>query len=505
MRAFLTGAWLAACAVGGFAAETQPPGPNVLFIAVDDLKPLLGCYGADWIKTPNIDRLASRGIRFAANHCQVSFCAPSRLSLLTGLRPDTTHVLLNPTKPDDILRRRLPGTVTLPQYFKNNGWLTCGMGKVFDGRTVDEGHDTASWSVPYVRRFDDAPGGLGKPPGYQNKDTQKRLAAAAPGVQGPPTESENVPDNAYYDGAMARTAAEKIREFGKAGRPFFLAVGFLRPHLPFIVPKKYWDLYDRAKLPLAAVQNMPVGGPHDLAFYSNSGELRAWSEVPKVGPIPESLQRELIHGYAASVSYSDANIGLLLGALEEAGLMENTMVCVWGDHGWHLGEHGHWGKVTNYEDATRAPLLIAAPGHRKGVEVRAVTELLDVYPTLCDLAGLAPPAHGEGKSLLPLIRGEKESVHEAAISQMAPNASKEGVVGWALRTSRYRYIEWRRANLTTDPPSISEHVEALELYDYQTDPFETENLAVNSGHIEVLKRQQALFDKLLPHLPGRTE
>ena len=342
--------------VGSHAADVPATKkPNVLFIAIDDLKPLLGCYGASWIKSPNIDRLASRGTRFTANYCQVSFCAPSRFSLLTGLRPDTTHIVVNPAKQDDLLRKRFPEIVTLPQHFKNNGWLTCAMGKVFDGRTVDDGHDTASWSVPYVRRFDEAPGGLGKPPGYQNKSTQQQVAAAAPGTQGPPVECGDVPDNAYYDGAMARTGAAKIREFAKAKQPFFLAVGFLRPHLPFIAPKKYWDLYDRAKLPLAPFQTMPASSPHDLAFYSNSGELRAWSDVPKTGPIPEALQRELIHGYAASVSYSDANVGLLMAALEESGALENTIVCVWGDHGWHLGEHGHWGKVTNYEDATRGP------------------------------------------------------------------------------------------------------------------------------------------------------
>jgi iduronate 2-sulfatase len=498
-------ALFSSCGHPACAADASSKKPNVLFIAIDDLKPLLGCYGASWIKSPNIDRLASRGTRFSANYCQVSFCAPSRFSLLTGLRPDTTHIVVNPAKQDDLLRKRFPDIVTLPQHFKNNGFLTCVMGKVFDGRTVDDGHDTASWSVPYVRRFDEAPGGLGKPPGYQNTSTQQQLTAAAPGTQGPPVESADVPDNAYYDGAMARTGAAKIREFAKAKQPFFLAVGFLRPHLPFIAPKKYWDLYNRAKLPLAPFQTMPVGSPHDLAFYSNSGELRAWSDVPKTGPIPEALQRELIHGYAASVSYSDANVGLLMAALGESGALENTIVCLWGDHGWHLGEHGHWGKVTNYEDATRAPLIIAAPGHRQGAEVKAITEFLDVYPTLCDLAGLSKPAHLQGTSLTPLLGEVRTTLHEAAISQMTPNASKDGVMGWTLRTPRYRYIEWRRADLSTETPRITDQVESVELYDYQTDPLERENLAGKPDHLAALKEQQNLFDKLLPHLPKRLE
>jgi iduronate 2-sulfatase len=203
------------------------------------------------------------------------------------------------------------------------------------------------------------------------------------------------------------------------------------------------------------------------------------------------------------VSYSDANVGLLIAALEESGALENTIVCLWGDHGWHLGEHGHWGKVTNYEDATRAPLIIAAPSQRQGSEVKAITEFLDVYPTLCDLAGLPKPAHLQGTSLTPLLGESRTTLHEAAISQMTPNASKDGVMGWTLRTPRYRYIEWRRADLSTDTPRITGQVKSFELYDYQTDPLERENLAGKNEHAAVLKEQQALFDKLLPHLPKR--
>jgi arylsulfatase A-like enzyme len=419
------------------------------------------------------------------------------------LRPDTTHIVVNPAKQDDLLRKRFPDIVTLPQHFKNNGFLTCAMGKVFDGRTVDDGHDTASWSVPYVRRFDEALGGLGKPPGYQNKSTQQRLAAAAPGTQGPPVECEDVPDIAYYDGAMARTGAAKIREFAKAKQPFFLAVGFLRPHLPFIAPKKYWELYDRAKLPLAPFQTMPASSPHDIAFYSNSGELRAWSDVPKTGPIPEALQRELIQGYAASVSYSDANVGLLMAALEESGALENTIVCLWGDHGWHLGEHGHWGKLTNYEDAARAPLIISAPGVAGGRRVATLTEFLDVYPTLCELAALPVPAHAQGKSLVPLMRGEDLILHQAALTQMSQGRGKNGTMGWSIRTPRYRYTEWRAADFSADKPVFGNQAKALELYDYESDPLERENLAEKAGYAALVKQHQTLFDQMLPHVPAR--
>ncbi len=488
-------------------ADAPPKKPNVLFIVVDDLKPLLGCYGASWIKSPNIDRLAARGTLFTASYCQVSFCAPSRMSVLTGMRPDSTRVFFNPHQPQDMLRARFPDLVTLPQQFRNHGYITHPLHKVFDGRTVDTGHDRASWSVPYGP-WEMAPSDKPAPGGYQDPVTKARLAeSAAQGkpAAGPATEACDIVDNAYHDGGVAFTAAKRIREFAQQTQPFFLAVGFVKPHLPFIAPKKYWDLYDRASLPLAPLQQLPRGSPHDLAFYSHSGELRSYSDVPKTGAIPEPLQRKLIHGYAACVSYIDAQVDLLMKTLEETGLAGQTIICLWGDHGWHLGEHGHWGKVTNYEDATRAPLIIATPDQKQVPRVTSLVELLDIYPTLCELASLAIPRHVEGKSLVPLMRGESTTLHEAAISQMTPNASKDGVMGWTLRTQRYRYIEWRRADLSTDKPRITDQVESVELYDYGTDPLERENLAGKTEHASVLKEQQGLFEKLLPHLPERME
>ena len=485
------------------ANEPASSKPNVLFIVVDDLKPLLGCYGATWIKSPNIDRLAASGTLFTASHCQVSFCAPSRMSVLTGLRPDTTRLIFNPPQQQDILRTRFSDLVTLPQHFKNHGYITHPIHKVFDGRTVDAGHDRASWTVPYGP-WEMAPGEKPAPGGYQDPATKARLADAARQGQptsGPATEGCDIPDNAYHDGGVAFTAAKRIREFKQQGQPFFLAVGFVKPHLPFIAPKKYWDLYDRASLPLASFQQLPQGSPHDLAFYSHSGELRAYSDVPKSGPIPEPLQRELVHGYAACVSYIDAQVGLMMKTLEETGIADNTIVCLWGDHGFHLGELGHWGKVTNYEDATRAPLIIAAPRKRQPQRITALVEFLDIYPTLCDLAGLPIPSHVQGRSLAPLIRGENVTPHDAAISQMSPGPHKDGVMGWTLRAPRYRYIEWRRVDFSTDPPRITDQVESIELYDYQTAPLEGKNLAGKTEHAAVLKEHQALFDKLLPHVP----
>jgi iduronate 2-sulfatase len=492
---------------GRSVAKTTGGKPNVLFIVSDDLKPLLGCYGTPWIHSPNIDRLAARGTLFKANYCQVAFCAPTRFSVLTGLRPDTTGVYLNPDKPHDMLRTRLPDAVTLPQLFKNHGYITHPLHKVFDGRTVDQGHDAISWTVPYGP-WEMAPGEKPAPGGYQDAATKARLAEAlaqGKAASGPATEACDIPDNAYHDGGVAYSAAKCIREFSAKDQPFFLAVGFVKPHLPFIAPKKYWDLYDRALLPLAPFQKLPQSSAHDLAFYSNSGELRAYSDVSKTGTVSEAQQRELIHGYAACVSYIDAQVGLLLQTLKECGVADDTIVCFWGDHGWHLGEHGHWGKLTNYEDAARVPLIIAAPQFSGGIKSLAITELLDVYPTLCELAGLPIPRHLEGRSLVPLMRGEDRPLHEAALTQMSQGKGKNGTMGWAIRTPRYRYIEWRSADFSADMPAFGNRVQATELYDYQTDPLEHENLADKSEYAAVLDEQQALLEKLLPHLPKRVK
>jgi len=265
-----------------------------------------------------------------------------------------------------------------------------------------------------------------------------------------------------------------------------------------------FGIHDRAALPLAPFQQLPHGSPHDLAFYSHSGELRAYADIPKTGPIPEVQQRELIHGYAACVSYIDAQVGLLMQTLAECGVADNTIVCFWGDHGWHLGEHGHWGKLTNYEDAARAPLIISAPGVPGGKRVTALTEFLDVYPTLCELAGLPISPHVEGKSLVSLMRGEDVTLRKAALTQMSHGRGKNGTMGWSIRTPRYRYIEWRAADFSADKPVFSKHVQATELYDYETDPQERENLARKADHAALVKQHQILFDQLLPHLPARS-
>ena len=460
---------------------------------------------------------------FASTYCQVPLCAPTRVSLLTGLRPDQTTVYFNPFKVENILRQRLPDVVTLPQHFRNHGYVTCAMGKVFDGRTVDRDHDALSWSAGFIRRFDEAPGGLG-PRGYQNPRTKRRLISGREATgklgMGPPVESWEGPDNMYYDGAQGRTAAQKIAEFAQQSDPFFLAVGFVKPHLPFIAPKKYWDQYDRDSLDLAPFQQFPQGAPEQAIVFPNSGELREYAGVPQSGPIPAAMQRDLLHGYAACVSFIDAQVGLLLQALADQGIADNTIICLWGDHGWHLGEHGHWGKSTTYEDATRCPLIIYAPHLPSGLRTLSLVELLDIYPSLCELADLPTPQHVQGKSLVPLMRDPQLQLHEVAITQSCTVDSRRSrelvageidemgeiraVMGWAARSSRYRYVEWRQTELRVKEQDFGTTPIAMELYDYEVDPLEKRNLADSPDYLDVVKRHQSHLYRVLPHLANQT-
>lgn len=469
------------------AAATQPARrPNVLFIAVDDLKPTIGCYGDRWATTPNLDRLAARGTIFARAYCMQAVCAPSRNAMLTGLRPETLRIYDLGTN----FRRRAPEVVTLPQYFKSHGYAAHGIGKIFH---VGHGNheDAASWSVPHFQakmvqyalpenraivsreqaRFENAPGN----------------PAVLP--RGAPLECADVPDETYADGKIAAEAISRLRGFKQSGEPFFLAVGFLRPHLPFNAPKRYWDLYDPAALPRADRDRPPDGAP-DFAP-TNWGELRQYQGIPKQGPLPEPLARRLVHGYYAATSYMDAQLGRVLDELERLGLAENTIIVLWGDHGWHLGDHGMWCKHTNYEQATRAPLIISAPGRRRGQRSEALVEFVDVYPTLCDLAGLERPFHVQGESLVPLLDAP-DRPGKAAVFQVYPRGPR---LGHAVRTDGWRYVEWRSADGTPV---------ARELYDMRNDPGETVNLAEQPEYAAEIARHEALLRERLavPPPPG---
>jgi iduronate 2-sulfatase len=448
----------------GSAAERR----NVLLICVDDLKPMLACYGDTTIQSPNVDRLAARGIRFDRAYCNQAVCAPSRNALLTGLRPSTLGIYDLPTN----FRKAAPDAVTLPQHFKRAGYRTESLGKIFH---VGHGNvdDPVAWSVPswkaqvvsYALPENQVPqGGLTREAAlFDNKS-----AATLP--KGAAWESADVADDVYPDGRVADEAIRRLQSAKqKPDEPFFLAVGFVKPHLPFCAPKKYWDLYKHEQFEPEARQTPPDGAPPFAPTIW--GELRNYADIPEQGPLDADLQRTLIHGYHAATSYMDAQLGRVLDALDETGLAKNTVIVLWGDHGWHLGDHGMWCKHTNYEQAARIPVIVSVPGQIPGA-TDALIESVDIYPTLCELTGIGTPAGLDGSSFAATISDPKAPTKDA-ILHVYPRAER---IGRALRTERYRLVEWKEAGASPDTA-------ILELYDYETDPAETRNLAAERPEV----------------------
>lgn len=451
-----------AAPAGGHTADK----PNVLLICVDDLKPALGCYGDAKAQSPNIDRLASQGVLFERAYCNQAVCSPSRNSLLTGLRPQTLGIYDLGTN----FRKSRPDAVTLPQHFKNNGWRTEALGKIFH---VGHGNteDPVSWSVPhwkanviaYALPESKATAGLTREEALFANQSAKDLP------KGAAVEAADVPDNTYPDGALADEAIQRLRAAKERGGPFLIATGFVKPHLPFVAPKKYWDQYSRSDFTLAAIQTPPTGAPPYAPQFG--GELRQYKGIPDNGPIPEDLQRTLIHGYYAAMSYMDAQVGRILDELETLGLRQNTIVILWGDHGWHLGDHGIWCKHTNYEQAARIPLLVSVPGDMPRGKTTALTETVDLYPTLCELAGIPCPDGLDGRSFASVLRDPKVKTKDHVIHVYPRSSPGVGpVMGRAVRNERYRLVEWKKIGAATDTAE-------LELYDYEAAPLETENLA----------------------------
>lgn len=434
-----------------FGAEKKP---NVLFIAVDDLRPQLGCYGWDKIKSPNIDRLAGQGLLFERAYCQQAICMASRASLMSGYRPDKGKIYRNGP-----LFKAVPDALSINQHFINNGYETVGMGKIYHfGSDVKTG-----WSKPFSN-----PKGEWKGRGYLSKEAQRLVSeynAKNPNGKrkgmGPAYEHPDVPDNAYQDGLIAEHAVKELNRL--KDKPFFLAVGFRKPHLPFNAPKKYWDMYSDQDIKLADNPFAPKSAPK--VALTNWGELRGYAGMPKKGPMPDEDARKLIHAYFACISYMDAQLGKVLDELDRLKLTDNTIIVLWGDHGWKLGEHGMWCKHTNYELDTHAPLMISAPNMKaRGKKTKALTEFVDIYPTLCELAGIELPKHLQGTSMVPLLNDPGRPWKKAAFSQFP----RGKIMGYSMRTDRYRYTEWRVIE--------NGKVEARELYDHQIDTDENTNV-----------------------------
>ena len=453
--------------------------PNVLLLCVDDLKPALGCYGDPLAKTPNIDRLAARGMRFDRAYCNQAVCAPSRNNLLVGMRSTTLGIY----SLGDNFRTAAPDSVTLPQYFMQHGWRAEAIGKIFH-----TGHgnrdDATSWSVPsqpekvveYLRAENSAGGRLTREEAFFSNQKLDQIRSLPRGAA---WEIADVADTAYSDGRIADEAIRRLRAAKeRVGQPFFLALGFVKPHLPFTVPKRYWDLHDRAAFPLAEHRAPPAGAPPYAG--KTLGELNQYEPVPQNGPLDADLQRTLIHGYYAAASYMDAQLGRVLDELDRLDLAESTLVVLWGDHGWHFGDHGAWTKHTNYEQANRIPLIVVAPGIVKvSSHTSQLAETVDVFPTLAELAGLPKPdlpQKLDGLSLVPVLREPAARVRDHAYHAYPRQRDGQQLIGRAIRTQRYRLVEWKQPGA---PPETAD----LELYDYQADPAETRNLATTQATV----------------------
>ena len=444
------------CCVLVISVSSSAERPNVLFIAVDDLRVELGCYGSKHVQSPNIDKLASQGTLFTRAYCQQTVCNPSRASMLTGLRPDTLRVWDLPTH----FRQNKPEVVTLPQLFKQNGYYAKCVGKIFHNWRQDDWRgDAVSWSVPAVLHYNshgnDKPQVDGEvPPDHSRQEL---------------TECRDVPDDAYFDGRVADNAIEALRELNETSQPFFLAVGFWKPHTPFNAPKKYWDLYDPATIPLPANLVPPADVPEialtSARFRGNQTQLR-----------------ELHHGHLAAISYLDTQVGRVLDELDSLGLRKHTVLVFWSDHGLHIGEHGLMNKTTAFELDAGVPMIIATPHHQAGQRTDALVELLDIYPTLAELCELQAPAELEGVSLVPLLKDPQRTVKPVALTQTPrPNylrGKMPQVMGYSIRSERFRYTEWRDFE--------SGDVQARELYDHDNDPPESLNLAGDKTYADTL-------------------
>ena len=457
--------------------------PNILFIAVDDLRPAMGCYGDQVAITPNMDRLADNGLLFNQAYCQVAVCNPSRASLMTGQRPDKLGVWTLPIH----FREAQPEAVTMPQWFRKFGYTAVSHGKIYHNPTPDP----QSWSEP-IRKSPTLP--YPYPEGTREivkaaKDELPKKDWRKTSLRRPSTAAPSLPDNKVLDGARTDMAIEDLRRLGKQDKPFFLAMGYIRPHLAWVAPKKYWDMHDPAKLPVVTDPKITANTPK-FALHNNS-ELSHYVDLINM-PKPwddETLSiekaRHMVHGYYACVSYVDAQIGRLLDALEEEGLADNTIVVLWSDHGWKLGEYRGWGKMTNYEIDARVPMIISAPGMNAqlpmaGKQTEQLAELLDLFPTLCEMVDIETPDFIDGKSLVPMMKDPAAKVHEHSVSQYYRRNEGNPVMGYSIRTMTHRMIEWREFK--------TGKLVTRELYDHQTEHSETENL--------IGKAPQTLVDEM---------
>jgi iduronate 2-sulfatase len=494
--ALLTGCLVASLFSSEVIGQVPQSGkrPNILFICVDDLRPQLGVYGLSYMKTPNLDRFAGQGRLFKRHYVQVPTCGASRFSMLTSQYPKSAgsygngaFAMLHSKSAKASLAKNPKAARSMPEFFRLSGYTTTCIGKVShqpDGRRLSKegkGQGQADAEIPgaWTDMLDAA--GKWKDPwsaffGYADGSGRKR-------GKSPATESADVDDTGYPDGLIAEAAVTKLTDLKKAGKPFFFAVGFYKPHLPFNAPKKYWDLYDPAKLPLSPNPDAPAGANKKYNLHGSGEMFGNYGQHKEKGGVAKRISdpaaRHLRHGYFAAVSYVDAQIGKVLTQLDKLGLSENTIVVVWGDHGWHLGDHTIWGKHSTFERSLRSALIIRTPNMKAaGKSTDAIVESVDLYPTLAQLAGLTPPKTLDGRSFTEVLNDPS-----AKGKTGARGFWRRSGVGHTIRTDRYRLVRW------ASPKSPGKNV-FVELYDHKNDPHETKNIAADQPQrvAELLKQ-----------------
>ena len=446
---FLTVFLISACSSNNVQKkDDKKKKPNILFIAVDDLRPELNFYGANHIKSPNLDQLANESLVFNKAYCNIPVCGASRASLLTGMRPTRNRFITAHTSKD----KQVPNAKSLPFLLKENGYTTISNGKIYHYNKDDVTAWDEMWQPDKLWSY-------ALPESQEIRKNTKRVL---------PFEVAEVHDSVYRDGKLALKVIQDLKKLKQSNQPFFLTMGLMKPHLPFTAPKKYWDLYDRNQIELPESYIQPKTTPKQ-AFH-RYGELRNYENIPKKGHLPDDLAKELIHGYYACVSYIDAQIGLVLDELKRLELEDDTIVILWGDHGWNLGDHKLWCKHVTFETALRTPLIIKVPGKTKGTKTEAITEYIDIYPSLAELVGLEVPKTVEGKSFVPILNGEKPQ-KDWAVSKF-----KDAVT---LIKGDLFYTEW------TKEDGIAY---ARMLFDHKTDPLELDNLAEKPENKELVNK-----------------
>lgn len=492
---------------GKIAKDISKQKPNIIFLSIDDLRPDLGCYGNNEIKTPNIDALAATSMVMLNTHCQAAVCAPSRASTMLGYRPDSTRVW----HLGDKFREINPEAVTMPQYFNKAGYYTVNIGKIFHNYMPD----SISWDEPDLKPFPY------NTKAYAKRDAEtyyyteasledqrikrehlleKRKGRKVYGDgwnRGPALESADVPDSLYFDAMQTKLALQTLDRIKDKDAPFFMGLGFYRPHLPFVVPKKYWDLYPKGSVTPAINSKLPLNAP--VMSANSNYELRGYTNSYKIGrpedeSLPEVYADSLKRGYYASVSFIDTCVGKLVKGLKERGLYENTIIVLWGDHGWKLGDYNGWGKMTNFYVDTHVPLIIKQENQKQGKHIQALAELVDIFPTLCDISGVDKADYFQGTSLAPVFKNPDLEWKDAVFTQFRRRArvSKDGneYMGYSMQTKQYHYIEWYKwDNVAKEKGSFS----ASELYDHYADPNETINIV---GDLEKSHLVEKLSDKL---------